>query len=86
MPFAVGRIGEHIVIVITRNGTTTVLTGWRAWLAGVAIFVATVLLFAFIAFVMLGIAVTVGTILLIVVPVAIGIGLLVSLFRQPNRM
>ena len=29
------------MIVITRNGKTTVITGWRAWLIGVVVFVAT---------------------------------------------
>ncbi len=72
------------MIVITRNGRTTVLTGWRAWLAGAAIFTVATLLFAVIAFVLLGVAITVGAVLLIVVPVAIGIAILASLFRSPN--
>ncbi len=72
------------MIVITRNGRTTVLTGWRAWLAGAAICVATVVLFSFIAFVLLGVAITVWAVLLIVVPVAIGLAILASLFRSPN--
>jgi hypothetical protein len=38
-----------------------------------------------IAFVMLGVAITVGAVLLIVVPVAIGLALIASLFR-PRRM
>ena len=70
------------MIVITRNGQTTVLTGWRAWLTGAAIFAATVILFAFIAFVLLGVAITVWAILFIVVPVAIGLTILASLFRS----
>ena len=70
------------MIVITRNGRTTVLAGWRAWLAGAAIFAATVILFAFIAFVLLGVAITVWAILFIVVPVAIGLAILASLFRS----
>jgi len=72
------------MIVITRNGRTTILRGWRAWLAGAAIFAAAMLLFAFIAFVLLGVAITVGTVLLIVVPVAIGLAILSSLFRSPD--
>ena len=70
--------------VITRNGRTTVLTGWRAWLAGAAICVATAILFAFIAFVLLGVAITVWAVLFIVVPVAIGVAILASLFRSSN--
>lgn len=72
------------MIVITRNGNTTVITGWRAWLIGLAAFVvATALLFV-IAFVMLGVAITAGAVLLIVVPVAVGVALLASLFRSPR--
>jgi hypothetical protein len=72
------------MIVITRNGKTTVLTGWRAWLTGAAIFVGAVLMFAFIVFILLGVAITVGTVLLIVVPVALGLAVLAPLFRPRN--
>ena len=72
------------MIVITRNGKTTVITGWRAWLIGVATFVAATALLFVIAFVMLGAAITVGAVLLIVVPVAVGVALLASLFRSPR--
>ena len=72
------------MIVIPRNGKTTVLTGWRAWLTGAAIFVGAVLMFAFIVFILLGVAITVGTVLLIVVPVALGLAVLAPLFRQRN--
>jgi hypothetical protein len=72
------------MIVITRNGKTTVLTGWRAWLTGAAIFVGAVLMFAFIVFILLGVAITVGTVLLIVVPVALGLAILAPLFRPRN--
>jgi hypothetical protein len=72
------------MIVITRNGHTTVITGWRAWLIGIAAFVAATALLLVIAFVMLGVAITAGAVLLIVVPVAIGVALLASLFRSPR--
>ncbi len=72
------------MIVVTRNGKTTVLTGWRAWLAGAAIFAAIALLLALIAFVVLGFAITLGAVLLIVVPVALGVALLASAFRAPG--
>ena len=73
------------MIVITRNGQTTVITGWRAWLIGAAAFVGLTALFAFIAFVMLGIAITVGAVLLIVVPVAVGLALIASVFQSRAR-
>jgi hypothetical protein len=72
------------MIVISRNGQTTVLTGWRAWLVVTAAFIATSVVFAVVAFVVLGVAITVGAILLIVVPVAVGIAILASLFRSPR--
>jgi len=72
------------MIVITRNGHTTVITGWRAWLIGTAAFVAATALLFVVAFVMLGVAITAGAVLLIVVPVAVGVALLVSLFRSPR--
>ena len=72
------------MIVMTRNGKTTVITGWRAWLTGVAIFVAVTACLFVAAFVMLGIAITVGAVLFIVLPVAVGVAILVSLFRSPR--
>ena len=72
------------MIVITHNGRKTVVTGWRAWLAGISVFLVATLLFAFFAFVMLGVAITVGAVLLIVVPIALGVALLASIFRTPN--
>jgi hypothetical protein len=73
--------GRHM-IVVTRNGRTTVITGWRAGLIGLATFVAATALLFVIAFVMLGVAITVGAVLFIVVPVAVGVALLASLFRS----
>ncbi len=72
------------MIVISRNGKTTVITGWRAWLMGAAAFVAASGLLFVMVFVMLGVAITVGAVLLIVVPVAIGVAILASLFRPPR--
>ena len=76
--------GGQTMLVISRNGRTTVLSGWRAWLAGAVIFVAATFVFFLIVFVLLGVAITVGTVLLIVVPIAVGLAILASLFRSPN--
>jgi hypothetical protein len=73
------------MLVIQRNGHTTVITGWRAWLLAAAVFVGVTLLMALVAFVLLGAAVTVGAILLIVAPVAIGVALIASLFQPRAR-
>jgi hypothetical protein len=75
------REGWHM-IVVTRNGKTTVITGWRAWLIGVAISLAATAFLFVIAFVMLGVAISVGAVLLIVVPVVVGVAILASLFRR----
>ena len=72
------------MFVIQRNGQTTVITGWRAWLIGAAAFLLATLLMALVAFVLLGVAITVGAVLMIVVPVAIGLALLGSVFRKPG--
>lgn len=73
------------MLVIQRNGRTTVVTGWRAWLLAALIFAALTLLMAVIAFVVLRIAVTLGAVLLIVVPVAIGVAILASLLPTKPR-
>lgn len=73
------------MIVIQRNGQTTVITGGRAWLLGAVLFIGLTLLMAVIAFVVLGIAVTLGAILLIVIPVAIGVAIIASLFQPRPR-
>lgn len=69
------------MIVISRNGKTTVITGWRAWLIGAVVCVVTTAAVALVAFLMLGIALTVTMLLFIAVPVVIGVALLASLFR-----
>jgi hypothetical protein len=72
------------MFVIQRNGQTTVITGWRAWLIGAAAFLIATLLMAVIAFVLLGVAITIGALLMIVVPVAVGLALLASALRRPG--
>ena len=64
-----------------RHGPTPVLAGWPAWLGGLGVCAATAARIALIAFLMLGIAITVTAVLFIVVPVAIGVALIASLFR-----
>ncbi len=70
------------MIVITRNGETTVLTGWREWLFKIVVFLAAILLFGVIAFVMFGLALTIGAIALVVIPAVIIVGLLGTLFGR----
>ncbi|MFA5957431.1 hypothetical protein [Hyphomicrobium sp.] len=70
------------MIVITRNGETTVLTGWREWLFKIVVFMAAILLFGVIAFVMFGLALTVGAIALVVIPAVLIVGLLGTIFGR----
>ena len=70
------------MIVITRNGKTTVITGWREWLLRAVVFVVTILVLAVVFFFMLGLAVTLGAIAMILIPAAIIVGLLGSMFVQ----
>lgn len=70
------------MIVITRNGETTVLTGWREWLFKIVVFMAAILLFGVIAFVMFGIAITIGAVALVVIPAVIIVALIGSLFGR----
>ncbi|RUP00191.1 hypothetical protein [Hyphomicrobium sp.] len=70
------------MIVITRNGETTVLTGWREWLFKIVVFMAAILLFGVIAFVMFGLAITIGAVALVVIPAVIIVALIGSLFGR----
>ena len=70
------------MIVITRNGRTTVITGWREWLVRAVVFVAAMLVLAILVFVMLGLAVTLGAIAMIAIPAAIIVALLGSMFSR----
>jgi len=58
------------MIVISRNGKTTVLTGWRAWGVGFAVALAVWVAFSILAVVVAGTALTIGLVLLMLVPAA----------------
>jgi uncharacterized membrane protein len=70
------------MIVISHNGKTAVIRGWRAWLVGALVFAVTTTLVALCAFLALGFALTLTLLVFIAVPVAIGVALLASLFRS----
>ncbi len=71
-----------VMLVITRNGKTTVLTGWRAWLAGAAALIVAWCTLAFIAFVLIGVAVTIGAALVILVPAIVIVAIVASFLRR----
>lgn len=70
------------MIVISRNGKTVVITGWRAWLAGAAAVVVAWLLLALVAFVWIGLAVTVGLVVLLAIPALLIVALLRLVLRR----
>jgi len=76
---------KHPLLVIEKNGRTTVVTGWRALLLAVGTMLGGIAALVFLGFVFLGIALTVGTVLLVVVPAAILVALITSLFRRNAR-
>ena len=72
------------MIVITRNGQRTVITGWREWAIMLpAMFVLAVAVLASLLLVV-GVAFTIITLLLIAVPVAAVLVLLVQFFHRRN--
>ena len=63
--------GEYcggLMIVITRNGRTTVVTGWKAWLIGAAAVTVAWLVLAGFVFFMAGAAITLGLVMLLAIP------------------
>lgn len=72
------------MFVITQNGKTTVLTGWRAWLAGAGLIVAGAVGLVVFVFLLVGLTVTMAAVLLFVVPLVMVLALL-STFLRANR-
>ena len=71
-------------IVITRNGETTAIRGWRAWLLGMGLFLAVGCALALIVFVLVDVAITVGLVLVLLIPVLAVLAILGSLVgREP---
>jgi hypothetical protein len=70
------------MIVIRRNGKTIVVTGWRAWLIGAAIYAVIAVAVVVVGFLLLGIAITVATLLFFAVPLAIALGIIASWVRS----
>ena len=70
------------VIVITRNGRTVVITGWRAWLMGFAAMLVAWFALAAIVFALVGVAISVGVILLLLIPAIVIVSIIGSLMRK----
>lgn len=77
---------DRPVLIVERNGRSTVVTGWRAMLLAAGAMLSGLAALVFLAFLFLGIALTVGAVLLIAVPVAIvlaAVGALAGRGRAP---
>lgn len=77
---------DRPVVIVERNGRSTVVTGWRAMLLAAGAMLSGLAALVFLAFLFLGIALTVGAVLLIAVPVAIvlaAVGALAGRGREP---
>lgn len=72
------------MIIIERNGTTTVYKGWRAWSIGAVVFLAAWLVFALVAFVIAGAALTVSLLLLLMLPALSLVAILGASMRRPR--
>ena len=70
------------VIVVTRNGQQTVITGWRAWLLGLAALLVAWIVLALSVFVLVGVAISVGLALLLLIPAIAIVALVGSLMRR----
>lgn len=74
--------GARRVIVITRNGKTTTIGGWRAWVFGAGVLLAAWLALGLIVFFLVGVAITVGVVLLLLIPALAIVALLNVLMRR----
>jgi hypothetical protein len=59
------------MLIISRDGKTTVVTGWRAWLAGAVLGMVAAIVLVPLAALLLGLTLTIAAFLLFVVPLAI---------------
>jgi hypothetical protein len=72
------------MLVIKSNGTTSTVTGWRAWLLYTLLCIGAVVVLAAVAILLLGLTVTIGVIFLLVVPLAI-VGAVIAELLRPIR-
>jgi hypothetical protein len=75
-------LGGDVMLVVEKNGRTTVVSGWRAWLMALGVVLGVVAVVGFLGFIFLSVALTIGAVLLIAVPVAIGFAIVGALFGR----
>ena len=57
------------MLVVEKNGQTTIVSGWRAWILALGVVLGVVAVITLMSFVFIGIALTIGAVLLIAVPI-----------------
>jgi hypothetical protein len=72
------------MLVIKSKGTTSTITGWRAWVVFAVLCVVAVVVMAGIVVLLLGLTVTMGVIFLVMVPLAI-VGAVIAELLRPMR-
>jgi len=76
---------QRPLLVVERNGRTTVVTGWRAWLIAAVAMLTGLATLVFLAFIFFGVAVAVGAVLLIAIPAAIIVAVATALFGKRGQ-
>jgi hypothetical protein len=69
------------MLVISREGKTTVITGWRAWLVCAGLGIVAAIIIIPIAALLLGLTLTIAAFLLFVVPLAVAFAVLTTWLR-----
>lgn len=79
---------QRRMLVVERNGRTTVVTGWRAWLLAAFAMLSGLATLVLLAFIFFGVAMAVGAVLLIAIPAAIIVAIVTALFgrRGPSGL
>ncbi len=69
------------MLIVSRDGKTTVIRGWRAWLVWAGLCLGAAVFMVLAAALFLGFALTLAAFLLFVVPLAVAIALLTAWLR-----
>ena len=70
------------MIVLNINGKRTEITGWKEWLVGAIALVPVLLIFAAVAFFVIGLSITIGTVLLLLIPAIVVVAIVGSLVSR----
>ncbi len=76
---------ERPVVIVQRNGSTQVVTGWRAMLLAASAVVGGLAALVLLGFLFIGVAVTVGAVLVIAVPAAIIFAVITALMGRRGQ-